>query len=905
MYTQDANQESNASTSVQFSSDNGHSLTLDKTPSFIDATAISSKKRKRNENSLSKYLNETFVVKPYPAQTISTNICTLQPVLLVRRSDLPLSSLDFQSSAKSLGQTRLFEADLKILELEEQLDNQSLILVARHKDSKSLFALERESPGLYALFQIGSWVNLQQLLNVAVATKQDSSELSLLSETSFCQKLPQSNNFSVPNISSKKRIAIQALQSKLRRPSNFVESPSQHKDEHLIESKIAPLSKNYLPHDYGQLESEPAPSNLAEISETIRTQYFEILYLSKASLAYFAKGPLSRARAMFLKSGQPNNGLSDHISFLESLILTISHLDKKYKFGIPLCISSIGNECKDTQNGEGKDATKRIKRTSRKMKRDKNGLYPGEDILIQKWCSTQEDDLEISVSELSTEQLIRIRTTQLRTRETQLQILLILEVLALRPLDVTYDHGANPGNKLLTTSNSSTTNYREVGIKNLKKKGSLPLLIDIHVDRLCIWQSVAIGSPESISTVSHHTAAVNNLSEIQVKYDENALKDFSTDVIVPFFSSRLPNQCELINSKLGGPVGLSSSKIQLSKTSKSSKPPGAITERSLPKEARRSGKQTHSKNEENRRDQGKSHSTLPSVKSSRSVPTIAAIRKVTRMPSSIKCTSKIEALEANRSGVFRSKRFAQREVNFNSIVVGMDIKAKKEAIKASKDAKIESGLSHAISLLRKPNRRLAVEDLFQPDETEYTSPLDLQDPKISKRGPNLNKVQICATPKSHRTKVFPLNSPVYNLDISRSSPTQSPSSPGMAHIKESQLYPIQVTPTKRSKPLISRDTREEDSHNQPCFHFPLSSNHQKNSNLFLSAKELFVEPRNIHEERCGVIDTPVKGVLNDISCSKSLNESAIKMGGLTHAKTFNESTDNDIYEELGWNEDII
>ncbi|CCU75549.1 SLD3 domain-containing DNA replication regulator protein [Blumeria hordei DH14] len=903
MYTQDAIQESNASTSVQFSSDNGHSLTLDKKSILVDATALGSKKRKRNENFLSKYLNESFV--PYPVQTISTNICTLQPVLLVRRSDLPLSSLDFQSSAKSLGQTRLFEADLKILELEKQVDNQPLILVARHKDSKSLFALERESQGLYALFQIGSWVNLQQLLNVAVATKQDSSELSLLSKTTSCQKLPQPNNFSVPNISSKKRIAIQALQSKLRRPSNPTESPTQHKDEHPIELTKAPLSKNYLPHDHGQLESEPTPSDLAETSETIRTQYFEILYLSKASLAYFAKGPLSRARAMFLRSGQPNNGLGNHISFLESLILTISHLDKKYKFGIPLCISSIENEYKDTPNRDGKDATKGIKKTSRKMKRDKNGLYPGEDILIQKWCSTQEDDVELSLSELSTEQLIKIRTSQLRTRETQLQILLILEVLALRPLNVTHDHGENPGNKLLTTSNTSTINHREVEIKNSKKKGSLSLLIDIHVDRLCIWQSVAIETPESISTVSHNTGAVNVLSEIQVKYDENALKDFCTDVIIPFFSSRLPNQCALINSKLGGPVGLSSSKIQLSKTSKSSKPPGAITERSLPKEARRIGKQTHSKNEENRRDQGKAHSTLPNVKPSRSVPKIAAIRKGTRMPTPIKCTSKVEALEANRSGVFRSKRFAQREVNFNSIVVGMDIKAKKEAIKASKDANIESGLSHAISLLRKPNRRLAVEDLFQPDETKYTSPLDLQDSKTSKRDPNLNKVQICATPKSRRTKVFPVETPAYNLDISRSSPTQSPSSPKMAHVKESQLYPIQVTPTKKSRPLFSRDARENDSHNQPYFHYPLQSNHQKNSDLFLSAKEVFVEPRKINEERCGVIDTPAKGVLNDISCSKSLNESAIKMGGLTDVKSFNESIDNDIYEELGWNEDII
>ena len=102
--------------------------------------------------------------------------------MLLPRAKLPLSSLDIVSSARALGQSRLFETHVKILELEERMGSQPMVLIARFDDSRTLCAVERESRGLYALCQLGSWVNFQGLKAEAVVSKQD---VQKMSETGF------------------------------------------------------------------------------------------------------------------------------------------------------------------------------------------------------------------------------------------------------------------------------------------------------------------------------------------------------------------------------------------------------------------------------------------------------------------------------------------------------------------------------------------------------------------------------------------------------------------------------------------------------------------------------------------------------------------------------------------------
>jgi DNA replication regulator SLD3 len=204
--------------------------------------------------------------------------------MLLPRAKLPLSSLDIVSSARALGQSRLFETHVKILELEERMGSQPMVLIARFDDSRTLCAVERESRGLYALCQLGSWVNFQGLKAEAVVSKQD---VQKMSETGFLGSAitqaavplatPESSKYS-----KKKRLAIEAIQSMVKRPSTSLATDSQ-------ESPVEPAPATpQLPTEDGvaPLLQEEAAAQLsaAEIFENVRNQYFEALYLSKASL---------------------------------------------------------------------------------------------------------------------------------------------------------------------------------------------------------------------------------------------------------------------------------------------------------------------------------------------------------------------------------------------------------------------------------------------------------------------------------------------------------------------------------------------------------------------------------------------------------------------------------------------
>jgi DNA replication regulator SLD3 len=204
--------------------------------------------------------------------------------MLLPRAKLPLSSLDIVSSGRALGQSRLFETHVKILELEERMGSQPMVLIAQFDDPRTLCAVERESRGLYVLCQLGSWVNFQGLKAEAVVSKQDVQKMSetgflggAITQAAVPLATPESSKYS-----KKKRLAIEAIQSMVKRPSTSLATDSQ-------ESPVEPAPATpQLPTEDGvapPLQEEAAAQlSAAEIFENVRNQYFEALYLSKASL---------------------------------------------------------------------------------------------------------------------------------------------------------------------------------------------------------------------------------------------------------------------------------------------------------------------------------------------------------------------------------------------------------------------------------------------------------------------------------------------------------------------------------------------------------------------------------------------------------------------------------------------
>lgn len=284
----------------------------------------------------------------------------------------------------------------------------------------------------------------------------------------------------------------------------------------------APLLDNQNLASFDQEPLQKALLEHTENLESIKLQYREALYLSKASLAYFAKGPLSRARASFTNDSGSLVGADRLVSFLRSLILGLGLLDKKYRETLPGIVNDlpVGYVSEDTVTG----MISTLRKASRKSKKDKvgkNGLYSGEDAQIAQWWLSQStalspiDGLKLEVP--ATKQLF----LEQRARETQLQIILILEVFALEESKPT-----NLAENRLASPETTTIQPKK---KKTKDSQNLNSLLEILLDRLCIWQSMS--ADESKATVDQSSTVLNRSTAQDPVAD--CLREFCVDVVLP------------------------------------------------------------------------------------------------------------------------------------------------------------------------------------------------------------------------------------------------------------------------------------------------------------------------------------------------------------------------------------
>ena len=298
MLDQDDVQASNASTRTRQTSG---ILTpaSDTSLNFDDGAGSGERKRKRDGKTMEDLLKDSFIVRvsdlntlfgkayahsriqPYPSTAFSKPHA-LQPLILLPRSQLPLSSLDVGSTTNPLPQTRHFETHVKILELEERMGSQPMVLIARLDDGRTLFAVEREDPGLYVLCQLGSWVKLEGLRAAAIVSKQEP-RIGLQRRSGSSRESQEEP--AVPLItpamskdSKKKRLAIEAIQCMMKRSStaNLKESPN-------VETEPQPVPELQVEQVAGENVQEDASlqPTASEIFDNVRNQYFETLYLSK------------------------------------------------------------------------------------------------------------------------------------------------------------------------------------------------------------------------------------------------------------------------------------------------------------------------------------------------------------------------------------------------------------------------------------------------------------------------------------------------------------------------------------------------------------------------------------------------------------------------------------------------
>lgn len=441
-------------------------------------------------------------------------------------------------------------------------------------------------------------------------------------------------------------------------------------------------------------------------------------------MAYFAKGPLTRCRTAFQNSGPEQcQSPAPLIEFYREAILAAKKMDSKYRETLP---ASIRDAVLALSDGESATGTK--KRKSKKKKLGKNGLYPEEDGFIRKWWKDR-SMMEASAQETSREAETKKHISDLRLRETQLQILLILEVMALE--SAASEEKKSGAEKVADEEKNTPKRSRA------KKPQDLNVLLELHLDRLCIWH--AVSSEESTAADSAKASSFSGGAMSGKKIESDAVRDFCTEVIIPFYAARLPDKCKLITRKFGVSGGISPAAKKSQKWERVE--PGSEVKRQQPAPKPRRSLQRVLTDEKAAAAPQNRH---PTLSRSNTAPSKQETKRDSLEPLLPTLLS-----GSVRGGIQQAKRVGNREVDLNAVARQHESKLRK--VQMLVDQKKE--LDAAIHAIRKPNRELVAKDIAE-DAVERSSRGggSSRKPKNPVRNPLGEGVQVMATPRGNRKK---------------------------------------------------------------------------------------------------------------------------------------------------------
>lgn len=420
----------------------------------------------------------------------------------------------------------------------------------------------------------------------------------------------------------------------------------------------------------------------------------------------------------------------DLVNFYREAILPAKKMDLKYRETLPSTIRDVMLIISDDES------TQKKKRKSRKKKLGRNGLYPKEEGFIRRWWKDRSVSENDTLMETSRETEMKKHVADLRLRETQLQILLILETMAL-------ESTVNYGTKSDGENGEKATNETAKKSKS-KKLQDLNVVLELHLDRLCIWHAVSfddLAIPESVKdTENSHMSGK--------KAESDAVRDFCTEVIIPFYASRLPDKCKLITRKFG--VSTSTTKQpQVKKAPRRESESAAKRQRQQQSQQQQPQKPRRTLQRVLTDEQSAASRTRhPSLNRSKTAPSKQDDKRDSMEPS-------LPMVVANvRGGIQKAKRVENREVDLNAAARQHETKLKK--VQMLVDQKKE--LDAAIHTLRRPNRELVAKDMVEDAEKRTSiggggsGGGSARKQKNPVRNPLGQGVQVMATPKGSRKK---------------------------------------------------------------------------------------------------------------------------------------------------------
>ena len=663
---------------------------------------LSVKKRKRDDTAHPTDIDSRpFAVEP-AGDDPSARTTHFTPVCVLRRAHLPLAFLDVKGSG-----SRLFAAHVQVLESLHENGVEGNILVAEQKEEARLYVVERAAKRVYVLCRLGEWITRDTLSRLAHIPKDSVRQVKrkLSDSTSpspwwaraavdMPEGLPQGNR----PTSAMLRLAVQAS---IPIPKLLPDGAGLQGEKHIQHTALESQGPDTQAADAGP--QDPV--------EDLAKQYLDALYLSRTSLAYFAKGPLSRARST-LNDASPQSG--DLVEFLRNSILPVNVMDKKYKESLAALIKdlSLASPSKDD-----KPAKSRRKKKF-KPKRDKSGLFTYEQDYLERWWRGEEITGSMTAPE-NIDTALRRRMPTLRMRETYLQIIIILETLYLEMQPAVGSSTLASESQGAETQNAESQAAPETTKRKGKKALDLHSLLETLLDRLCIWQDLEADTP------------AKSLTERDAKNSEpsNELHDFCIEIIVPFFMSRLPKEAALVNKKLGGPSPPSPEKR---KSTSSRSRPGEPAMRSRPDKQPRKPLARVATETLN-------HAARPVPSLHRSATDSALIKREDYQPA-------LSSIPPARQPV------RSRESALSSYLSGhrqVDLAAKSAAAseRLRKKKETEAQVQEAINNARKPNRPMATKEVAARADEKFAQTLNKTSRSSRSQRPAPPSVYVAATPK--------------------------------------------------------------------------------------------------------------------------------------------------------------
>ncbi|KAH0565575.1 hypothetical protein GP486_001025 [Trichoglossum hirsutum] len=743
----------------------------------------------------------------------------LKPILILPRSHLPLSYLDTVASSTTIPTARLFSAHIKALESEisnDSVGKDPAVLIARIEADQSLYAIESVSKGVYALCKLGSSVKEKVLLEAASCSRDElqpnTTEQGFATSDSAWWRFAQ-----VPPV-----FKSQSRRASAAGPSSVVLSMRCQKQRVHPETPYSqgnsgdPYTSNPIMQPSESMEGTATTEQSAQrVFDMIRTQYLETLYISKASLAYFPKGPLSRARTVFNTDYNASMPQSYLITFLRSLVLSLSLVDKKYKMSVPEFIRSLRTSNFSEDDADLFVAKAVKKRRGKKMKPGKDGLYPGEDDFLREWWMNGDSEPSMDTSEETkpnTEQIKR-RVANLRIRETELQMILMLEILALQ--ESAHSREQREDGMKFTTGALKKEEKGGKAKRNSKKDSSLALMLELLVDRLCIWQSIGsedgttveldmddLSNSKAPDRKNKDTRAIG-AKALEAKANNDHLRDFYKEVIIPFYATRLPEHCNAITRKLGGSSGSSSAWPPLGSRKVSSRPRDAI-KRIAPPRSRQTLERVLT-DEKKARSISRGPSMPPTSTRSATAPTVPGLKHeaVECSPYTVPTKDSQPPMNVCRGGVLKSKRFSQREIDMSFTTIA----ANAASAKLQRKARLEEQLKEAITTLKKPNRGMAVKEFVETAERRaLTGP---NSKRVKKPVKNALNVQVMATPKGNRKRnAISMTPPIYQNRSQLLEEHKLNLVPKEEHVPQSITRPFRTLQPPREQLATSQSTEQ-------------------------------------------------------------------------------------------------